>query len=65
MAGGQTEFFPLPPTALVTPASFWYQAFHWMPDESDPYRALALQLADALAVGWGFGKEQAAVLHVN
>jgi hypothetical protein len=65
MAGGNTEFTPPPQMAQVTPTSSWYQAFHWMPEESDLYRALTLQLADALAIGWGFGKEQAAVMHVH
>jgi len=59
------EYFPPLQTAVVTPESCGDHAFHWWPDVSHPYRALLRQLADAIAVGWGFGKEQAAVMLVN
>jgi hypothetical protein len=64
MAGGDTVFRPLPETVLTNPVALWYQSFHWLPEASNAYIDLTLQMATALALAWGFGEEQAAAMHM-
>jgi hypothetical protein len=60
MAGGDPQRGSIADGRRGTPGYAWYQSFGDPTNGPNPYHAMTVRIADALALAWGFGEEMGA-----